>query len=147
MVSEVIGIDHIYISVTDIHKSESYYDILLSDILGFKKNSFALNSNPHIQYFNRHYGFVIRQARTAGNFDPESPGIHHFCFRVLSEEDVDKVAAAMRSRGLSASIPQYHKEYAPDYYAIHFTDPDGLKLEVTNFREERRDRMNHWETI
>lgn len=144
MIAEVIGIDHIYISVSDIQRSEAYFDILLEQILGFRKSRFLLNGNPHVQYFNRHYGFVIRQAREAGPFNPESPGIHHFCFRVTAEEDVDKIAAAMRAHGLSVSIPQYHKEYAPDYYAIYFTDPDGLKLEVTNFREERRDRMNHW---
>ncbi len=145
MATEVIGIDHVYFSVKSLPASEKYYDTVLGEILGFRKNAFVLSDNPHVQYFNRHFGIVLRQARAAGEFNSESAGLHHFCLRVEKEEDVDRAAAAMRSAGLSVSIPTYHREYAPDYYAIFFTDPDGLRLEVTNFRQERRDRMQHWE--
>lgn len=144
MATEVIGIDHVYFSVRSLSVSEKYYDTLLGEILGFRKNAFMLSDNPHIQYFNRHFGFVIRQARAAGEFNSESAGLHHFCLRVEKEEDVDRAAQAMRAAGLAVSIPAYHREYAPDYYAIFFTDPDGLRLEVTNFRQERRDRMQQW---
>lgn len=147
MGAEVIGIDHIYLSVSDIARSEAYYDQVLGEILQFRKNKFMLNGYSHIQYFNRQFGFVIRPAKTEAEFSADKPGLHHFCFRVESEEDVDKVAAAMRQKGLQVSIPQYHKEYSPDYYAIYFTDPDGLKLEVTNFRQERRERMDHWDSL
>jgi glyoxylase I family protein len=145
MLVEVIGIDHIYLSVSDIAASEVYYDQVLAEILGFRKNKFMLNGYAHIQYYNRQFGFVVRPAKVEAPFSADTPGLHHFCFRVQSEEDVDKVAAAMRQRGLQVSIPQYHKEYAPDYYAIYFTDPDGVKLEVTNFRQERRERMDQWD--
>ncbi len=144
MVTEVIGIDHVYFSVRSLPVSEKYYDTVLENILGFRKNTFVLSDNPHVQYFNRHFGFVIRQAREAGEFNSESAGLHHFCLRVEKEEDVDRAAAAMRAAGINVSIPAYHREYAPDYYAIFFTDPDGMRLEVTNFRQERRDRMQHW---
>lgn len=145
MLVEVIGIDHIYLSVSDIAASETYYDQVLAEILGFRKNKFMLNGYAHIQYYNRQFGFVVRPAKVEAPFSADTPGLHHFCFRVQSEEDVDKVAAVMRQRGLQVSIPQYHKEYAPDYYAIYFTDPDGVKLEVTNFRQERRERMDQWD--
>lgn len=144
MATEVIGIDHVYFSVRALPVSELYYDKLLGEILGFRKKAFSLGDNPHVQYFNRHFGLVIRQARVDSVFDSESAGLHHFCLRVESEEDVDRAAAAMRSAGLTVSIPAYHREYAPDYYAIFFTDPDGLRLELTNFRQERRERMQNW---
>ena len=147
MATEIIGIDHIYLSVKSLESSVAYYDTVLGEILGFRKNSFTLNGNPHVQFYNRQFGFVLRQARAEGTTGGELPGLHHFCFRVQSEDDVDRVAAAMRAKGLTVSIPQYHKEYAPDYYAIYFTDPDGLKLELTNFRQERRERMDHWDTL
>ena len=145
MHAEVIGIDHVYFSVRSLSDSEKYYDTVLGEILGFRKNRFVLNGNPHVQYFNRQFGFVIRQARESREFDSESPGLHHFCPRVDKEEDVDRAAQAMRAAGINVSIPQYHREYAPDYYAIYFTDPDGLRLEVTNFRHERRERMERWD--
>ncbi|MFZ5628037.1 MAG: VOC family protein [Spirochaetota bacterium] len=145
MQTEVIGIDHVYVSVRSLPDSERFYDVVLAEVLGFRKNAFVLKGNPHVQYFNRHFGYVIRQARNTGAFDSESPGLHHFCFRVTNEADVDRVAERVRARGFSVSIPQYHREYAPDYYAVYLTDPDGVRLEVTNFRQERRERMQNWE--
>ena len=147
MTTEVIGIDHVYFSVKSLRVSEKYYDTVLGEILGFRKNAFVLSDNPHIQYFNRHFGFVIRQARDTGDFNSESAGLHHFCLRVDKEEDVDRAAQAMRAAGINVSIPAYHREYAPDYYAIFFTDPDGLRLEVTTFRKERRHRVQQWEKV
>lgn len=34
----------------------------------------------------------------------------------------------------------------PDYRAVFLDDPDGLRLELTNFRAERRARLEHWDT-
>jgi glyoxylase I family protein len=48
--------------------------------------------------------------------------------------------------GVEATEPRYYPEYDPDYYATFFEDPDGIRLEVTNFRERRRRRMFDWET-
>lgn len=46
--------------------------------------------------------------------------------------------------GIEVSAPRYYTEYAPDYYATFLTDPDGIRLEITNFREQRRKRMVEW---
>lgn len=141
---EVTGIDHIYITVSDLQCSESFYDRVLLDTLGFRKNSFTLGSDPHVQYFNRHFGFVLRPARTDSGHDAYSPGLHHFCFRVDSVADVVAVADALRAAGIDATEAALYPDYAPDYWATFFCDPDGIRLEVTNYRQERRDRHDHW---
>jgi glyoxylase I family protein len=46
---------------------------------------------------------------------------------------------------VEATELRYYPEYAPDYYATFFSDPDGLRLEVMNFRETRRRIMYDWE--
>jgi catechol 2,3-dioxygenase-like lactoylglutathione lyase family enzyme len=53
--AEVIGIDHIYITVSDLVTSERFYDRVLGVVLGFRKNEFVLGGDRHIQHFNRHY--------------------------------------------------------------------------------------------
>jgi catechol 2,3-dioxygenase-like lactoylglutathione lyase family enzyme len=58
---EVIGIDHIYLAVTNVERSEAFYDKVMS-VLGFKKNMFLNDGARHVQYFNRHFGFVLRPA-------------------------------------------------------------------------------------
>src|SRR5258706_16405702 len=104
--AEVIGIDHIYITVCDLEKSESFYDRVLIDAFGFRKNKFALAGDPHIQYFNRHFGFVLRPARVHARHDPYSSGLHHFCLRVDSTAEVYAVAEQLRSAAIASTEPR-----------------------------------------
>jgi len=143
--AEVIGIDHIYLTVADIAASEAFYDRALQQALGFRKNTFALAGDPHVQYFNRQFGFVLRPARTKTPHDSYAPGLHHFCLRVDSRKDVEEAAARLRAAGIDASAVELYPEYAPDYAATFFSDPDGIRLEITNYRAERRHRHDHWD--
>jgi len=141
---EIIGIDHIYISVVDLSRSESFYDIVMP-VLGFRKNTFVNEGDRHVQYFNRHFGFVLRPTHFAGQkHEPLSPGLHHFCFRVEDAATVDGIAREFGRVDIQCSAPQLYPEYAPDYYAIFFSDPDGIRLEITNFRQERKQRFKDW---
>ena len=144
---EVTGIDHIYITVSDLTRSEPFYDLVLAQVLGFRKNSFTLGGDVHVQFFNRHFGFVLRPARVSGVHEPYSPGLHHFCLRVDSIADVFEVATQLQQAGIKATDAQLYPKYAPDYCATFFTDPDGIRLEVTNYRQERRDRHDHWQSL
>lgn len=145
--TDVIGIDHIYIAVSDMARSEAFYDSVLQRTLGFRKNRFSIGGDPHVQYFNRHFGYVLRPARTPALHEPYAPGLHHLCLRVQSVEDVQAVAARLRGEGIAASEPALHAQYAADYWATFFEDPDGIRLEVTNYRQERRERHDHWERL
>ncbi len=141
---DVTGIDHIYITVSDLAHSEPFYDRVLRDTLGFRKNAFTLGGDPHVQYFNRLFGFVLRPARVHAAHEPYAPGLHHFCLRVDAVEDVHAVARDLRASGIDATEARFYPEYAEDYCATFFSDPDGVRLEVTNWRRERRERAAHW---
>jgi len=142
---EVSGIDHCYLTVSDLVQSERFYDAALMQVLGFRKNCFSLGGAAHIQYFNRHFGVVLRPARQPLPYDSYAPGLHHLCLRVESSEDVHATARELRAAGIAASEARLYPEYAPDYVATFFADPDGIRLEVTNYRQERRTRHDHWE--
>ena len=144
MTFEVIGIDHIYVAVTDLERSEKWYDRVMP-LLGFKKNSFQNEGDLHLQYYNRHFGFVLRPAHKGSGHDPLAPGLHHFCLRVETISMVDGIAQAFADQGIECSKPQLYPDYAPDYYAIFFSDPDGIRLEITNYRAERKKRFADWE--
>jgi catechol 2,3-dioxygenase-like lactoylglutathione lyase family enzyme len=141
--AEVIGIDHVYVAVRDVEVSRKFYDVVLK-ILGFRSGQFQIGSDLHASYYNRHFGFVLRPARRELAHDPYAPGLHHFCFRVDTNEDVTRVADALRRQGIQVSDPSLYPQYAEDYFAIFFNDPDGIRLEVTNYRQERRERHDHW---
>ena len=142
---DVIGFDHLYLSVSDMTRAEAFYDRALGAVLGFRKNRFALHGEPHVQYYNRQFGIVLRPARVATGHDPYAPGLHHLCLRVESIDDVKATAVALKAAGIAATDAAPHGEYAADYWATFFTDPDGVRLEVTNYRQERRERHDGWD--
>src|ERR1700719_470784 len=120
---DVTGIDHIYIAVSDMTRSEAFYDRVTA-VLGFRKNAFAIGGDPHIQYYNRHFGFVLRPAR-GGRHDPYNPGLHHLCLRVERAADVAETVRRLHAAGIPATEPRLYPEYAPDYTATFLVDPDG----------------------
>jgi catechol 2,3-dioxygenase-like lactoylglutathione lyase family enzyme len=124
---DVIGIDHVYVSVSDLDRSEKFYDVVMEA--------------------NRHFGYVLRPARTSRTHDPYAPGFHHLCFRVETEDQVQEAAKRLSSRGIMVPEARRYPEYAPDYFACFFSDPDGVRLEITNYRRERRQRHDHWEEL
>ncbi len=143
---DIIGIDHIYITVSNLERSEKFYDVVMK-VLGFRKNQFQIEGEKHIQYYNRHFGYVLRPARSKDPHDSYAPGLHHFCLRVESETDVNDAAKRLKEQNISVSEPKRYSEYAPDYFAVFFSDPDGVRLEITNYRQERRQRHDNWENI
>lgn len=138
---EVVGLDHIFITVGDLARSEKFYDLLFLGTLGFRKSKRPIEGDPHIHYYNRQFGYSLRPARSEVVHDPYAPGLHHLCFRVNDKEAVDHAASELRAVGVETTAPRYYPEYAPDYYATFSEDPDGIRLEVMNFRVMRRKHL------
>ncbi|MFC1760804.1 VOC family protein [Planctomycetota bacterium] len=144
MTIEVDGIDHIYLAVSDMARSESFYDRLMSS-LNFRKSKGPLaTGDVHIHYFNQVTQLSLRPSKTKITHNPSAPGLHHLCLRVPDSVSVDSVYARISNLGLQPSQPQVYPEYAQDYYAIDLTDPDGIRIEITNHRKERKDIVQRW---
>lgn len=146
-ITEVTAVDHIYVAVTDMDRSERFYDTVMK-LLGFRKGTTPINNERHLHYFNPVTQYTIRPARSgAPAHDPYSPGLHHVCFRVPSRADVDATAQALRAAGVAASDPKLYPEYADDYYATFFSDPDGIRLEVVAHRRLRSLVRDKWHEL
>src|SRR5262245_39598395 len=107
-------------------------------LLGFRKGTTPIAGERHLHYFNPVTQYTIRAARTSSReHDPYSPGLHHLCFRVPGRSEVDEAARGLRALGVDCTPPALHAEYAPDYYATFFADPDGIRLEIVAHRRMR----------
>lgn len=110
---EVIGIDHVFVAVSDMRRSEGFYDRVMP-VLGFRKGDGTIGGDPHLFYYNRQFAYSLRPAREgAPGHDPYAPGLHHLCFRVVDEAAVDRAAGSCgrrasrpRSRATTRSTPR-----------------------------------------
>jgi catechol 2,3-dioxygenase-like lactoylglutathione lyase family enzyme len=143
---EVTGLDHLYLTVSNFDESERFYDRVMQ-ALGFKKGDRAIGGDRHAHYFNRHLQLSIRPARTHTKHDCYAPGLHHLCLRLPDRAAVDAAARELSALGVRVSEPKLYPEYADDYYAIFFEDPDGMRLELVALRQGRRDVVDKWDQL
>ena len=147
MAIEVTGIDHLYVAVSDLERSERFYDAVMK-LLGFRKGTKPIAGERHLHYFNPVTQYTIRPAKTPdATHDPYRPGLHHLCFRVPSRSEVDEAARELVALGVAASEPRLYPEYAADYYATFFADPDGIRLEIVAHRRMRSLIRDHWDEL
>src|SRR5213593_1892377 len=116
---EVIGLDHIYVSVSDFARSEAFYDRVMG-ALGFRKGDKRIGGDRHAHYFNRSLQYTIRPARNAPrNHDPYAAGLHHICFQARDRAAVDEAyrregagrpQALLRELGVEATKPAEYPE-------------------------------------
>jgi len=145
----VIGLDHVYVSVSDLPRSEAFYDGVMA-ALGFRKGDKSIADDPHAHYFNAVMQYSLRPARSPGPHDPYAPGLHHLCFQVEDAAAVDEAHRRLTALGVAATAPRRYPEYNPDYYATFFEDPDGIRLEVvgrTPYREEVATRWDDFQVF
>ena len=88
--AEINGIAHIQLSVSNMERSIPFYRRLLTG-MGLT----IVNDTPETIYgVGGRTGINVSQARGPGAddaFDQWRPGLHHFCFRARSRDDVDEI--------------------------------------------------------
>jgi catechol 2,3-dioxygenase-like lactoylglutathione lyase family enzyme len=126
---DVNGIAHIQLTVRDVAASRGFYHHLLHETLGMRVQYDA----PEVYYcIGGRTGVVIRPAAFEHRetpFDQTRIGLHHFCFRLRSREDVDTLHASMRDFGAKIIRVPEDAVWAPGYYSCLFEDPDGIRIE------------------
>ena len=68
----------------------------------------------------------------ADQFHRHRVGLCEIAFGADSRREVDEIATEIERHGGTVTDPPRQYDHAPDYYAVFFTDPDGLKLEVVH---------------
>jgi catechol 2,3-dioxygenase-like lactoylglutathione lyase family enzyme len=128
---EINGIAHIQLTVSDLSKSIPFYRTLLTG-MGLT----LVNDNENGIYgVGGRTGITISQSHepyTADGFHQRRPGLHHFCFRTRSRQDVDEIHALAIEAGATIIHPPQEDGFAPGYYSVLFEDPDGIRIEANH---------------
>lgn len=128
---EVNGIAHIQLNVRHTRECIPFWEALCH----FLEMKTLLRNEWMVYCIGSRTGILVRglpSDREVAPFDQDSPGLHHFCFRARSREDVDAIYQFVKDE-LGARIvhgPEDGEQFAPGYYSILFEDPDGIRVEV-----------------
>jgi catechol 2,3-dioxygenase-like lactoylglutathione lyase family enzyme len=125
------GIAHIQLTVRDVDASRPFYHRLLVETFGM---SIQYDVPGQVFYcIGARTGVLIRNAAPEHQdapFDQWRVGLHHFCFRLRSREDIDALHVAMRDFDAKIIRAPQEDSWAPGYYSVLFEDPDGIRIEA-----------------
>ncbi len=132
MTVAVNGIAHIQLTVNDPERCLPFWE-RFCHFLEMR----TLVKGPEIVYcIGSRTGILVRSAppdKRDRRFDQDRAGLHHFCLRARSREDVDAIHRFVVDE-LQAHIVHAPEDgsFAPGYYSLLFEDPDGLRVEVNH---------------
>ena len=125
------GIHHIIINVKDLAKSREFYAWLMPK-LGYP--AFLEHETSGLGWLGPGGSFRIKQAdpELPADFNKDRVGLCEVAFRAESRQQVDELARALVARRVRILDPPREYSYVQGYYAVFFSDPDGIKLELVH---------------
>jgi glyoxylase I family protein len=137
------SVNHVRFTVSDIPRAEAFYDPFMR-FMGFEpvdKREDRLSWGMPTPLGGRRW-VILTVASEEGSrreHDRYSPGLHHFAWNADSREEVDRLYELLVEMGAEVLDPPAEYDYEPGYYAVFFSDPDGLKLEFVHVSERAGD--------
>ena len=124
-------IDHISIGVSDLKRSERFYELTLAP-LGLAK----VVTRPATIGFGKAYPEFWINLRPSMTPVAADSG-NHICLRAKSSGEVDAFhEAALKAGGSSDGAPGLRPHERVKYYAAFIRDPDGNRVEAVTFPSE-----------
>lgn len=134
------GIHHVSITVNDFDRAKDFY----SKLFGYMGGQVVMEATgaPHKHENCRMALFALgtfmigvweaTEENRGKAFDRYSVGLHHFAIAMESRAAIDEVYRKLVEDGVHILDAPAEYPYAPGYYAVFFTDPDGIKLELVH---------------
>jgi glyoxylase I family protein len=130
------NISHIALTVRDLERSTAFYDKVF-EFIGFKRAEVPESTQKAMKtrlkaWVGPGYSISIRPSK--GEFahrlhDRSAPGFNHMAFTAEDRSDIEKMYELLKKMGATVLDAPAEYPYAPGYFAVYFTDPDGLKFE------------------
>ena len=133
MTVEVNGIAHIQLTVNNPGACLPFWEKLCH----FLDMKTLVRNDTTVYCIGSRTGILVRGApdgKDGPRFDQDTAGLHHFCFRARSNQDIDEIYRFVNDE-LDATIihgPEDGSHFAPGYYSILFEDPDGIRVEFNH---------------
>lgn len=126
---QVNGIAHIAVTVSNFANCQQFYRSLFS----FLEMQLVYDRDDCIYGVGSRTGVLVRQAAeefSQETFQQNRIGLHHYCFRARSKQDIDALHEFLMDNGAKIVQPAQEGPWAPGYYSVLFEDPDGIRIEA-----------------
>jgi glyoxylase I family protein len=134
-------IHHLDLTVKDPWASRAFYDSVLG-FMGYRLiREDALGFDWELTRPDGGFASIgLMKAEGAGlnrEHDRYAPGLHHVAWHAASRKDVDNLYLLLIEIGATVlDPPADYPAYGDGYYAVFFSDRDGLKLEFVHLPRE-----------
>lgn len=130
------SISHIALTVSDLERSAAFYNEVF-EFIGFKRVEVPEATQQAMKTRLKAWvgpGYSINIRPSKGEFahrlhDRNAPGHNHIAFTAENRSDVEKMHELLKEMGAAVLNAPAEYPYSPGYFAVYFTDPDGLKFE------------------
>jgi catechol 2,3-dioxygenase-like lactoylglutathione lyase family enzyme len=126
---EMNGIAHIQLTVNDYPACRAFYRQLFAKLEMLP----VLDTEEMIYGIGSRTGVLVMASAPefrGERFEQRRIGLHHFCFRARSREDIDALHVFLVEIGAKVVHPPEEGPWAPGYYSLLFEDPDGIRIEA-----------------
>ena len=128
---QVLGIDHVALSVVDLERSLKFY----TEILGLRISP-REHQKPGTEYFldcGTSLVGLIQGDPKGDKHELQDGGLggNHFSFRVPTR-DFDRAVEELKERKVTITFTKKREKS----WSVYFLDPDGNKLEITAWPQE-----------
>jgi glyoxylase I family protein len=129
-------INHIALTASDLVRSTEFYDRVL-EFMDYARvevpeaTQQLMKTRLHA-WAGPNSSITLRPAKgdSAGKaHDRNAPGLNHLAFNADNRADVEKLHSVLLDIGAQILDPPAEYPYFPGYFAVYFTDPDGIKFE------------------
>ena len=125
------GMAHIVINVSRWEECKEFYKKLMP-FLGMEQ---VFDGQEYIYFVGSRTAVGIKKCEQEYNeqvFQQEMIGLHHFCLRSKSKEDIDEIYRFLLTTNAKIVGKPKEGEWAPGYYFVLFEDPIGTRIEVNH---------------
>ncbi len=127
-------INHLRLTVSDVRRAKEFYHPVMQRLgyLLVEESATRLAWASWAPHATLQWLIMSASDPNSPNkmHDRYSPGLHHLAWNVQSRTQVDEFHRFLVDRAVPILDPPAEYDYEPGYYAVFFSDPDGLKLEV-----------------
>ncbi|HUA33399.1 MAG TPA: VOC family protein [Candidatus Binataceae bacterium] len=116
-------------------EAKKFYSWLMLQIGYSRSFEYPQGGKRGIGFYNDAGSFWVQEAEAPfhrDSFHRHRVGLCEIAFLAESRAQIDSLASEIASHGGTVTDPPREYDYAPGYYSVFFTDPDGLKLELVH---------------